>query len=202
MRMKIDARKLDSATQAHLRRLVVLAVRSGMKQGEAGHKYQVSLRAVNQWVARSKAGGLRALKPKRRGRPRGRGRLNAKQAAHIRRLVIGKMPDQLKLPFYLWTRAAVVQLIAQTYRLRLSLTSVGRYLKAWGLSAQKPVRRVYERNEEAIEGFSSALGYIKRTLASQLGLRYMPNLKFFYDESFDYGERIESVLKDIEVDDE
>lgn len=150
MGRKIDARKLDSATQAHLRRLVVLAIRGGMKQGEAAQKYEVSLRAVNAWVARSKAGGLRALKPKRRGRPRGKGRLNAKQAAHIRRVVIGKMPDQLKLPFYLWTRVAVVQLIAQTYNLRLSLTSVGRYLKAWGLSAQKPVRRAYERNEEAI----------------------------------------------------
>jgi transposase len=150
MGRKIDARKLDSATQAHLRRLVVLAIRGGMKQGEAAQKYQVSLRAVNAWVARSKAGGLSALKPKRRGRPRGKGRLNAKQAAHIRRVVIGKMPDQLKLPFYLWTRVAVVQLIAQTYNLRLSLTSVGRYLKAWGLSAQKPVRRAYERNEEAI----------------------------------------------------
>lgn len=146
----IDARKLDSATQAHLRRLVVLAVRGGMKQGEAAHKYQVSLRAVNKWVAQSKAGGLGALKPKRQGRPTGTGRLTAKQTTHIRRVVIGKMPNQLKLPFYLWTRVAVGQLIAQTYNLRLSLTSVGRYLKAWGLSAQKPVRRAYERNEEAI----------------------------------------------------
>ena len=150
METKVDARTLDSATQAHLRRLVVLAVRSGMKQGEASQKYQVSLRAVNNWVARSKVGGLRALKPKRRGRPRGQGRLTTKQAVHIRRVVIGTMPDQLKLPFYLWTRVAVVQLIAQTYGLRLSLTSVGRYLKAWGLSAQKPVRRAYERNEGAI----------------------------------------------------
>lgn len=133
METKVDARTLDSATQAHLRHLVVLAVRSGMKQGEASQKYQVSLRAVNNWVARSKVGGLRALKPKRRGRPRGQGRLTTKQAAHIRRVVIGKMPDQLKLPFYLWTRVAVVQLIAKIYGLRLSLTSVGRYLKAWGL---------------------------------------------------------------------
>jgi len=146
----IDARTLDAATQAHLRRLVVLAIRGGMKQGEAAQKYQVSLRAVNAWVARTKAGGLSALKPKRQGRPRGQGRLTAKQAAHIRRVVIGKMPNQLKLPFYLWTRVAVVQLIAQTYALQLSLTSVGRYLQAWGLSAQKPVRRAYERNEEAI----------------------------------------------------
>lgn len=150
MEMRVDARTLDAATQAHLRRLVVLAVRSGIKQGDAAQQYQVSLRAVNQWVARSKAGGLRALNPQRRGRPRGQGRLTAKQAAHIRRLVIGKMPDQLKLPFYLWTRVAVVQVIAQTYGRQLSLTSVGRYLKAWGLSAQKPVRRAYERNKEAI----------------------------------------------------
>ena len=150
MEMRVDARTLDAATQAHLRRLVVLAVRSGIKQGDAAQQYQVSLRAVNQWVARSKAGGLRALNPQRRGRPRGQGRLTAKQAAHIRRLVIGKMPDQLNLPFYLWTRVAVVQVIAQTYGRQLSLTSVGRYLKAWGLSAQKPVRRAYERNKEAI----------------------------------------------------
>ena len=150
MATKSDARKLDAATQAHLRRLVVLAVRDGMTQGDAAHKYQVSLRAVNQWVARSKEGGLRALQPQRRGRPRGQGRLNAKQAGRIRRIVIGKMPNQLRLPFYLWTRVAVVQLIAQTYGVQLSLTSVGRYLKAWGLSAQKPVRRAYERNDEAI----------------------------------------------------
>lgn len=150
MNKKTDARGLDAATQEHLRRLVVLAVRDGMKQTEAANKYQVSLRAVNKWVALDKAGGLKALKRRRRGRPSGGGRLNAKQAARIRTLVIGKLPDQLKLPFYLWTRAAVVQLIEREYGVRVSLTSVGRYLKAWGLSAQKPVRRAYERDDAAI----------------------------------------------------
>jgi ribosome-binding factor A len=51
--------------------------------------------------------------------------------------------------------------------------------------------------EEAIKGFNSALGFLKRSLARQLGLRYMPNLKFYYDESFDYGSRIDSVLESI-----
>ena len=147
---KTDARKLDAATQAHLRRLVVLAVRGGMKQTAASEKYHVSLRAVNQWIARDKAGGLKALKAKRQGRPLGGGRLKAKQAARIRDLVMGKMPDQLKLPFYLWTRAAVSELIRREYAIRVSLTSVGRYLKAWGMSPQKPVRRAYERNDAAI----------------------------------------------------
>lgn len=150
MGKKTDARKLDAATQAHLRRLVVLAVRDGMKQTTAAGKYGVSVRAVNQWVARDRAGGLKALKANRRGRPIGGGRLSAKQAAHIRRLVIGRLPDQLKLPFYLWTRAAVAELITRECGIRVSLTTVGRYLKAWGLSPQKPMKRAYERNDAAI----------------------------------------------------
>jgi len=33
--------------------------------------------------------------------------------------------------------------------------------------------------EDAAEGFESAMGYIKRALAGQLGLRYMPGIRFF-----------------------
>jgi ribosome-binding factor A len=54
--------------------------------------------------------------------------------------------------------------------------------------------------EEALEGFKSAIGYVKRTLARHLGLRYMPDLKFFYDESFDYGSHIDKVLKAVKAD--
>jgi len=56
--------------------------------------------------------------------------------------------------------------------------------------------------QEVIEGFQSALGYVKRTLARQLGLRYMPDLKFYYDESFDYGSQIDKILKSINIEDE
>ena len=41
-----------------------------------------------------------------------------------------------------------------------------------------------------------------RQLARELGLRYMPELKFFYDASFDYGAHINRVLKSIRTDDE
>jgi transposase len=147
---KTDARKLDGATQAHLRKLVVKAVRGGMRQTDAAAIYGVSLRAVSKWMKLSRDGGLKALKPGRRGRRPGGGRLNATQAARIRALIVGKMPDQLKLPFYLWTREAVAQLIKREYGIAVSATTVGRYLKAWGMSAQKPVRRAYERNDAAI----------------------------------------------------
>jgi transposase len=146
----IDARKLDSATLAHLRRSLVQAVRGGMSQTEAAGIFGVSLRAANKWMALDKSGGLRALKLKRRGRRAGQGRLDPVQGKRIRQLIIDSLPDQLKLPFYLWTRAAVVSLIEREYGIEVSLTSVGRYLRRWGMSPQKPVRRAYERNDAAI----------------------------------------------------
>ena len=56
------------------------------------------------------------------------------------------------------------------------------------------------RAEGALEGFEKARGFIKRTLARELQLRYMPDVRFSYDTSFDYGERIEAVLKSLKND--
>jgi len=150
MQSRVDARKLDIATQTHLRRSAVQAVRGGMSQTQAAEVFGASLRAVSKWMALDRAGGLRALKPKRRGRRAGEGRLTPTQSARIRQLVIDSLPDQLKLPFCLWTRVAVVALIEREYGISVSLTTVGRYLGSWGMSPQKPVRRAYERNNAAI----------------------------------------------------
>ena len=51
--------------------------------------------------------------------------------------------------------------------------------------------------EAAAKGFESARGFIKRSLARKLSLRYMPDLIFFYDDSFDYGSQIDELLKRI-----
>lgn len=150
MGKKIDARTLELPALQLLRRQVVQAVRGGMTQTGAARTFGASLRAVSTWMRLDRDGGLRALKLKRRGRRPGGGRLNATQAARMRALIIDKMPDQLKLPFYLWTREAVARLIDREYGIPVSPTTVGRYLQAWGMSAQKPVRRAYERNDAAI----------------------------------------------------
>jgi ribosome-binding factor A len=55
-----------------------------------------------------------------------------------------------------------------------------------------------EARSGAIDGFKSAAGYLKKKLGRQLGLRYMPALKFYYDESLDYGAHIDQVLKSIQ----
>ena len=61
----------------------------------------------------------------------------------------------------------------------------------------------HDADRESIrEGFSRARGHIKRILAKHLGLKYMPDIHFFYDESLDRGARIEELLKSIGTDNE
>ena len=57
-------------------------------------------------------------------------------------------------------------------------------------------------SEAALEGFQRAKGFIKRELAQRLGLRYMPDLHFFYDDSIDRGARIEQLIKMVKKDDQ
>ena len=53
----------------------------------------------------------------------------------------------------------------------------------------------------AVKGFQEAHGYIRSALAKALGLRYMPELHFVYDESIAYGAHIEDLIKLTHVED-
>lgn len=148
---KRDARFLSPEAQAEIRLRVLDALQDGMSQAQAARTFGVSRWSVVHWAKTHREAGAQALAAKRRGRRTGEaGKLSAKQCERMRTLVVGKMPDQLKLPFYLWTRAAVRELIRRECAVSLSLTAVGGYLKRWGLSAQRPVKRAYERNDEAV----------------------------------------------------
>ena len=144
-----DARSLPAVAQEDLRRKVIKSVLNGKKQVEAAELFGVTRQAVGKWLKAYREGGFRALKAKRQGRPRG-GSLLPWQSAQIAKTVIDRCPDQLKLPFYLWTREAVGQLIESRFGIRLSVWTVGRYLARWRFTPQKPVRKAFEKNPEAV----------------------------------------------------
>lgn len=52
-----------------------------------------------------------------------------------------------------------------------------------------------QKKDAATIAFNSARGYIKRTLAHALDLKYMPDIQFYYDESLDYGAHIDELIK-------
>lgn len=68
----------------------------------------------------------------------------------LRRLIVDKTPEQLRLAFALWTREAVGDLIAERTGQRLDLRQVGRYLRAWGFTPQRPAKRAYQRCEKKV----------------------------------------------------
>ena len=144
-----DARSLPSIAQEDLRKKAIKTVLSGKKQVEVAEIFGVTRQAVGKWVKAYREGGKKALKAKRRGRPKG-GSLLPWQAAQIAKTVIDRHPEQLKLPFYLWTREAVGGLIERRFDIRLSVWTIGRYLARWGFTPQKPLRRAYEKNPEEV----------------------------------------------------
>jgi len=73
------------------------------------------------------------------------------QAATTVRIITDKLPDQLKLPFALWTREAVQQLIEMKFGIKLSKMTIGRYLKRWGFTPQKPAKRALEKSPAAVK---------------------------------------------------
>ena len=148
---KQSMRDIPAAAQDEIRKRVIVALNNGLRQAEAARIFGIPDRSIRRWVAQMRREGVASIEPKRRGRVTGEvSELKPRQAERIKALVIGKMPDQLKLPFYLWTREAVGQLIAREYGITLTSASVGNWLARWDLSPQKPVRRAYERDDARI----------------------------------------------------
>ena len=145
-----DLRSLSPSAQEALRRRVVAALNDGMKQIQAVRVFGVSRAALNNWLRSWREGGEAALAARRRGRPPGQTRLAPWQAATVVNLITDRTPDQLKLPFVLWTREAVAELVSERWGIKISVWTAGRYLKRWGFTPQKPVTRAYERNDDRI----------------------------------------------------
>jgi len=146
-----DARSLSIDAQEFLRKRVVRAVLDGLTQADAARHFALARPTINKWLGLYRRGGWAALSAKKKGRPKGPARLKGWQAAQVVRSITDRTPDQLKLPFVLWTRQAVATLIAQRFGVRVSLMTVGRWLARWGLTPQKPMRRAWEQNPAQVE---------------------------------------------------
>src|SRR5512134_654477 len=167
MRVK-DARSLSPAAQEALRSRVVKAVRDGMSQTEAARVFQVTRASVNKWSRLHEDLGKAGLRSRRRGRPPGT-QLEPHEAALTVRTIVGRCPDQMRLPFYLWTREAVQMLLEQKFGLEVSVWTVGRYLKRWGLTPQKPLRRAFEQDPAAIRRWRAEEYPAIQAAAKQVG---------------------------------
>ena len=97
-----------------------------MSVAAAGRVFGVSRQTVSGWVNGFRRQGEASLAAGRRGRRAGEQQaLPPWMQGQLVQTIRGRNPDQLRLPFFLWTREAVRELIRTRYGAELALTTVG-----------------------------------------------------------------------------
>ena len=152
---KRDFRSIGRQAQEELRRrALVLIVQEGMSQARAALVVGVHRQTVNVWLKRYRERGADGVLDGRRVSPRrGKGLLTEAEARQVRGWVTDRTPDQLDLPWALWTSRAVRDLVELRLGKRLGTSTVRLHLRRWGMTPQKPLTRARERSPAAIRAW-------------------------------------------------
>jgi transposase len=148
---KIDTRGLPDAVLNERRRRAVKLREAGISVRQVAEQCELSTHTVVEAHKAFRRGGWSAVKVRRSGRPVGSGRLlNVEQEKKVQQWIQDRTPDQLKLAYALWTRQAVSELIEAVYGIRLTVRNMGKYLKRWGFTPQRPLKKAYEQSPKAV----------------------------------------------------
>jgi len=148
---KTDARTLLPQTQEELRKQAIRLKKRGETFLAIADIVGVHRNTVSDWWKVYQNNGIKGLKAQKRGRNLGEHRsLKRSQESEIQKHICDKTPDQFKLTFALWTRQAVQELIKLQFGITMPIRTVGEYLKRWGFTPQKPLKRAYEQQSSAV----------------------------------------------------
>ena len=151
---KLDLRKVSDETMYALRKQVVNLRQAGISNNEVSALTGISPSQVSRIWNWHKKGGTQALKPKQRGRRQGEQcSLTKEQQRKIRQAIIDKTPNQLKLSACLWTRQTICDYIKREHGVKITVRSITNYLKAWGLTCQRPTKRAVSQDDVRVRDF-------------------------------------------------
>ena len=152
-----DGRSIPDAALEVLRERAVAMLEAGNSQRAIAAALGVHKNTVCRWLQGWRVVGTAALKSKKRGRRLEAKRLlDADQASEVQRLMTGYGPDQLDLPHALWSREAVHELVQARCGVTLARRTVSDYLRRWGFTPQRPIKRALERQDAAIQAWLTA----------------------------------------------
>lgn len=147
---KQATRNLSPSELAVVRQRAVAAVLKGARQCHVAELFDVSPQTLSGWMKEYRERGTASFNYQKRGRKAGGGALTTAQGKAIVRLILTRTPDELGLSFFLWTRAAVVELFSQRYGVQVTAQCAGQYLEKWDLTPQKPARRAWQQDPTAV----------------------------------------------------
>lgn len=149
---KFDLRRATESETLAIKMRAISMHKNGKKNTEIIECLGINKNSITNWIKAYKKQGKKGLVSKPRGIRQGENRLlNVSQENQVQKWITDKMPDQMKLPFGLWTRKAVQQLIMDQYKIKIAIRTVGDYLNRWGFTPQKPKKKAYEQNSKAVK---------------------------------------------------
>ena len=149
---KIDFRTLSEDTRLAFRERAISLIKSGKKKGEVAEIIGVQSGTISAWWKSYKLSGKKGLVAKKKGvKSEDKKLLSHAQEIAIQKMIVDKMPGQLKLDFALWTRKAVKELVERQFGVVLAITTMGDYLRKWGFTPQKPKKMAYEQCPKKVQ---------------------------------------------------
>jgi len=149
---KRDFRKISVEAQLEIKKAAIKMVNAGQTQTYTADFFGVARKTLNFWLKEFNLNGTKSLSYKTRGRRQGEKRLiSTTQEKEIQKLIVDKCPEQMKLPFALWTRKAVQELVIRQFNVHLPIRTIGEYLKRWGYTPQKPLKKAYEQKPQVVK---------------------------------------------------
>lgn len=144
-----DGRSIDRRIQEHVRINCIERWLAGETPQSIIATTGLCHTTIYKWIDLYEQGGFEALKSTTA--PGACPKLDEEQREQLREMIVGKDPRQYGFDFGLWTRNLIKDLVKLKFGKTLGLTAIGTLLARLEITPQKPLRRAYERDPEAIE---------------------------------------------------
>ncbi len=149
---KIDNRKLGKEAQQQLRYLVINLLIEKIPRFKIVKITGVSLSAIVQWWKIYKELGYKGLILKKRG-PKlwTNSKLSESRVIELKKMLIDKIPNDFNLPYCLWSRQSIQDLIFKFWLVHIPLRTITDYMKKLNFTPQKPIKRAYQQSPKTIK---------------------------------------------------
>lgn len=169
-----DARKMDREALAQLRIRAVSQIKKGASPEDVAKTLDVNRTTVYGWLSRFAEGGYDNLKRKKA--PGRAPSLDGTQMRILYYTVVDSTPEQMKMPFALWSCGLVREFIRRRFGINLSKVTVSRVLARIGLSFQRPLQRSYEQNTTLVKN------WLKKEYPKLLALAKREKAEIFFED--------------------
>ena len=149
---KLDARKLSMDAQEQIRFDVIKLREAGMTYIRISNLLNISIISVWKFCKNYNLYGEPGIRNKKRGRKLGEKRILTKeQTKKLENILLNKMPIDFDIPYCLWSRQAIQNLILKIWSIDMKLKTISEYMKRLGSTPQKPIKIAYKQNPEELK---------------------------------------------------